>query len=477
MQRWKPVTAAAVLVLVASACTTVVRDSVASDGTPANAPSKQVTAQDISDDGRYVIFVSSATNLVPGDTNGDQDVFRHDNQTGATIRVSVSPTGGQIPADSTDLAISGDGDHVAFRTKASLVAADDNGADDVYVRTISTGTTEWVSVRDDGKPIVDPGTSEGIQSASISDDGHRVLIVQSVPGSGAVYLHDRSTGTTELDVGNPYLAVLAGDGNSFVETAICSADSCDDLSWVEVFSINTRVQLDTQCGFKVYDVSSDGLWVLGDRYVDSPTTGCTGPLGLVRWSRTNRTFTSVPLTPGLVPMASISNDGRFVATNGTDLRPRVVDLTTGVVQAANADGTGHQDGGVGFGGSVSGNGYYVAFSSSSQLVSGDTDTNDDVYTRFTMQPGVTGFLPSSVPRGSSFRAVTLSGTELLPGLSVSVSGSGVTVNSMSQLTPTKVTIYVSVDANAPVGPRDVTVDNRSGFGHSNGMCSGCLSVS
>jgi hypothetical protein len=61
MQRWKPVTAAAVLVLVASACTTVVRDSVASDGTPANAPSKQVTAQDISDDGRYVIFVSSAS--------------------------------------------------------------------------------------------------------------------------------------------------------------------------------------------------------------------------------------------------------------------------------------------------------------------------------------------------------------------------------------------------------------------------------
>src|SRR2546428_10889153 len=46
--------------------------------------------QSISADGRYVLFWSDATNLVPGDTNGTWDVFLHDRQTGVSDRGSVA---------------------------------------------------------------------------------------------------------------------------------------------------------------------------------------------------------------------------------------------------------------------------------------------------------------------------------------------------------------------------------------------------
>ena len=62
--------------------------SVASDGTPGNGPSN---APDISENGRYVVFVSEATSLVDGDTNGYADVFLHDRMTGRTVLVSCMP--------------------------------------------------------------------------------------------------------------------------------------------------------------------------------------------------------------------------------------------------------------------------------------------------------------------------------------------------------------------------------------------------
>ena len=49
----------------------------------------------ISSDGRYVAFDSTATNLVPGDTNGTSDVFVHDRVSGTTTRVSVDSSGAQ----------------------------------------------------------------------------------------------------------------------------------------------------------------------------------------------------------------------------------------------------------------------------------------------------------------------------------------------------------------------------------------------
>ena len=100
-------------------------------------------------DGRFTAFLSSATNLVPGDTNGVVDVFVRDNFAGTTTRVSTTSTGAQLTVPSADPSISDDGRYVAFVTTAPLVAADNLvvGDGDVYVKDRQTGAVTWASVR------------------------------------------------------------------------------------------------------------------------------------------------------------------------------------------------------------------------------------------------------------------------------------------------------------------------------------------
>jgi Tol biopolymer transport system component len=126
---------------------------------------------DISVDGRYVAFVSLATNLVAGDTNGKADVFVHDRQTKATERVSIDSAGLEGNDDSSGPpTISADGRFVVFASLASnLVAGDTNGTWDIFVRDRQSQTTQRVSV-----------DSAGLQSngncfhPSISADGQTV---------------------------------------------------------------------------------------------------------------------------------------------------------------------------------------------------------------------------------------------------------------------------------------------------------------
>src|SRR2546421_173164 len=120
--------------------------SLSSSGAAANA---QSDAEVISANGRYVAFNSPATNLVPGDTNGQRDIFVRDLRTGKTSRVNVSSTGAQANNDTTDLrvSISGDGRYVAFVSLASnLVPGDTNQDWDVFVRDRRSGVTSRVSV-------------------------------------------------------------------------------------------------------------------------------------------------------------------------------------------------------------------------------------------------------------------------------------------------------------------------------------------
>src|SRR5713226_470159 len=133
---------------------TTERVSVASGGTEGNAAS---LGSALSADGRFVAFDSAATDLVAGDTNGVSDVFAHDRQTGATERVSVASGGAQGDGSSGLIgfafppALSADGRFIAFVSFATnLVAGDTNGATDVFVHDRLTGMTERVSVASDG---------------------------------------------------------------------------------------------------------------------------------------------------------------------------------------------------------------------------------------------------------------------------------------------------------------------------------------
>ncbi len=92
------------------------RVSLASDGTQANGESQ---GGKISADGRYVTFLSLATNLVPGDTNGTSDNFVYDRQTHTTERVSLASDGTQTNMTSFAGSISADGRYVAFHSMAT----------------------------------------------------------------------------------------------------------------------------------------------------------------------------------------------------------------------------------------------------------------------------------------------------------------------------------------------------------------------
>ena len=112
-----------------------IRVSVATGGGQAAGRSQRPS---ISADGRYVAFASSASNLVSGDTNNYPDIFVHDRQTGQTTRVSVASDGTQANGHSYDPSISADGRYVAFRSGAdNLVSGDTNGRYDIFVREMN----------------------------------------------------------------------------------------------------------------------------------------------------------------------------------------------------------------------------------------------------------------------------------------------------------------------------------------------------
>ena len=89
--------------------------SVADDGTQGNGSSEYSGDPSISADGRYVAFMSDASNLVPGDTNGNADIFVYDRQTDSIERVSVASDGTEGNSKSISPSLSADGRYVAFR--------------------------------------------------------------------------------------------------------------------------------------------------------------------------------------------------------------------------------------------------------------------------------------------------------------------------------------------------------------------------
>jgi len=177
------------------------RISLASDGAESNAQSEYPV---ISADGRYVAFASDATNLVAGDTNGYRDVFEYDRKSGEIIRISVASDGTQAN-EGTELgaiAISGDGKFVAFASMASnLVADDTNQVWDIFVHDRLTGLTSRVSVANDGTQA-----NAGSYGVSITADGRYVafgsnatnLVSGDTNGVQDVYIYDRQTNQVAL---------------------------------------------------------------------------------------------------------------------------------------------------------------------------------------------------------------------------------------------------------------------------------------
>jgi hypothetical protein len=263
---------------------TTVRVSVDSNGNQSDAHSYTAV---ISGDGRYVAFASDATNLVPGDTNGKLDVFVHDMVTGTTTRASVDSSGAQCSGASQSPSISGNGRFVAFQSLApDLVAGDTNGVNDVFVHDNVTGTTTRVSVDSNGAQ----GNGESVYPW-ISESGHLVsfasaasnLVPNDLNGAYDIFLHDMQSGQIRLiSITKPG---VQGNADSYY-----SAISADER-WVTFDSLATNL------------TPTDSNPLYADIFLRDMTTGEI-TLQSVSSSGFQSNYTSTNPT--------ISGDGRFI---------------------------------------------------------------------------------------------------------------------------------------------------------------------
>jgi len=266
------------------------RVSVDSSGAEANGRS---FSGQLSADGRYVVFVSAATNLVPDDTNNAEDVFVKDRQTGAATLVSAaSQTGEQANNGSGTPAISNDGRYVAFYSDASnLVSGDTNGVGDIFARDIQAGVTTRVSVDSSGYEA-NGGDSNyySYPYLAISGDGRFAafpseatnLVSGDTNNARDIFVHDRQTGQTRrVSVASNGAEANAGSG---------AVDISDDGRYVAFASAATNLVMGDTNGKR--DIFVHDLQTGGTTLVSVNTSGAQADGG------------------GNSP--SISGDGRYV---------------------------------------------------------------------------------------------------------------------------------------------------------------------
>ncbi|MDQ2985190.1 MAG: hypothetical protein M3R13_00545 [Armatimonadota bacterium] len=160
---------------------------------------RESTSPDVSDNGRYVVFVSDAGNLVAGDTNEFHDIFLRDRVSRKTTRLSMGMNGAETNSGSFKPRISGDGKYVVFLSYATnLIANQTSGFANAFRYSMETGVTESVSLADDGSE----GNSD-VTTADIDQDGDRIAfasratnLVEVFSFFEHVYLRDITAGST-----------------------------------------------------------------------------------------------------------------------------------------------------------------------------------------------------------------------------------------------------------------------------------------
>jgi Tol biopolymer transport system component len=383
---------------------------------------------DISGNGRFVTFTSSASNLVPNDTNATSDVFVRDLEAGTTELVSLTPGGAAGNSASNGSSISATGRFVVFNSAANdLVAGDTNGTLDVFVRDRQLGTTELVSASGAGSL---GNNLSGWGSAT--PDGRFVafhsyatnLVAGDTNGTTDIFVRDRQLGTTERvsvstagaqATGGNQMAHLSADGSLvFFESDAPNLVADDTNGWRDVFvhdrgtAETTRVslsetdgQLTTCCGASGATISPDGRFVSFGSSSSGVVAGASGYQVYLRdrvlgtTELVSATDAGVPGNAGSTPslMHGVSDDGRFVTFSSlaSNLAAGDVNSASDVYVRDRLDGT-TQLVSVATDGSfpnaaagnqvISADGSVIAFdSAATNLVADDVNGAHDVFTR------------------------------------------------------------------------------------------------
>src|SRR6266850_2154490 len=251
----------------------------------------------LSTNNQFILFESSASNLVPNDTNNATDIFVRNLVITQTALVSAKSNGVPGNRDSSGSAMTADGHFVAFLSSAfDLVASDNNGIADVFVRDLQTGGTTLVSV---GAKSVSGFVQPSLVSPEISNDGRYVLftsagtnLVAGVQTTNELYLRDLVAGTT-----------------------IWASSAATQAVW-NVFHNSRSVSFN-------YAMSRDGRFVAYESY--APSANLT--TGIILRYDNQTALTDVISTNALVlPLGNIRSldmtpDGRFVAFIGSTNGP------------------------------------------------------------------------------------------------------------------------------------------------------------
>lgn len=349
------------------------RVSVATDGTQGNDISGRFSRPATNADGSVVAFDSIATTLVPGDKNKAGDIFVRNRTTGTTTLVSVSSAGVQGNGDSARPDISADGRYVVFDSSArNLVdARDRNGTFDVFVHDMQTGTTTLVSQSLSG------GTgNNGSFGASISANGRYIaftsdatdLTTQSVTGARDIFVRDMVTGTTSV-------ASIGQDGNAD-GVAAHSASISRNGRFIAFSSYGSGlVDGDTNDAFDVF-VRDRKLETTTRVSVDSSGNQSNGGSDSPSISANGKTVAFSSDATNLVIGDTNTVRDIFVHTMGVGETTRVSVGRLGAQADGESDGPGIR-GGLSFGPDISASGRYVTFDSiATNLVGHDTNTCD-----------------------------------------------------------------------------------------------------
>jgi Tol biopolymer transport system component len=406
-----------------------VRISVDTRGLPAAGPSYGAS---ISADGRLVAFASASSDLVPADTNGVIDVFVHDRVNGSTVRASVSTSGAEADADCQGQFLSADGRYVVFRSYAStLVPGDTNNASDVFVRDVLLGTTERVSVATGG------GQGDGDSYyGTITPDGRFVLftseasnLVSNDTNLGVdAFVHDRLTGVTErvsvdssgaqtADFSFSVSGTISTDGRyvSFDSSSqnLVAGDTngvADSFVHDRVTGTTQRISLsssgqEADDGSENASISADGRYVVftsdADNLVAGDTNGqedvfvrdlllgttvraSVGPLGAQGFYASYNYYAHSAISDGgrfVVFQSYASNLTTIVDPNGAN-DVFVRDMVLGTTSLVSSNPSGAPGSGESTRPTLSANGRYIAFESTSpDLVAGDVNGARDVFVR------------------------------------------------------------------------------------------------
>ena len=405
----------------------------------------EATRHTISADGRYVVFTSNASNLGPNDTNGKNDVYRRDRLTGMTALVSINSVGtnsgavsGNGSSGSVDPSISDDGRYVAFTSDATDLVTGGvatGGYQNIYVRDMQMGVTVLAS------PAINTGSPAGGNSTSnqplISGNGLFVAFISSatnltaIPVSGNdIYVRDLMGNTTALvtinkdgsaGAGGAQEFAISDDGKSvaFSDTAanlVATDTNGQQDVFVRNLTTNTTSLVSANSGntdsgnnfSEAPTISADGLKVAFLSTATNLVTGVTFAnnyfANVYVRNVQSGTTTLVSVDPAGANSsdnssfeATISGNGQFVAfsssadnlqatpTNGSTENIFKRDLqgaTTTLVSVNNAGTAG--GGSDSFLPTISADGRFVAFGSGAQdLIAGGSNNQENVFVRDT----------------------------------------------------------------------------------------------